>query len=172
MQSRPALLAPEAPDYNAQLTALQGAFGSESPLGNLKPLPQSSIYQQEVDKQKREASATTGDYVDSMVRQDSWVDSAVGAYVGSQFKPDPNYDPAAPAERAAFTKGLPEEFHDEGLKAVSREHAIYIRSRLDDKVADMQRLGDMGAVGNSARFLAGFVEPTNLALGLVSGGVA
>jgi hypothetical protein len=169
-QSSPVSL-PSPLDYNAQLTALQGAFGNESPLGELKPLPQSSVFDEQVAKQKREASTTTGDYVESTIRQDSPIDGMVAAYVGSQYKPDPNYNPFDPKQLEEDSKGLPEEFKPELLKAVSAEHRLYIRSRLDDKVADMRRLGDLGFKGNAARFIAGLVEPTNLAIGLASGGV-
>jgi hypothetical protein len=120
-QSSPVSL-PSPLDYNAQLTALQGAFGNESPLGELKPLPQSSVFDEQVAKQKREASTTTGDYVESAIRQDSPIDGMVAAYVGSQYKPDPNYNPFDPKQLEEDSKGLPEEFKPELLKAVSAEH--------------------------------------------------
>jgi hypothetical protein len=170
MQSSPGSLAPEAPDFHEQLTKFQDAFGRDGPIGTLPFLPQSSAYEMEKAKREREAKTTTGDYVGAVVRQDSPVDGMVAAYVGSQMLPDPTYNAADKQTYEANTLGLPEEYHNEMLKAVSGAHAVYLRERLDQKLSDMQKLGDLGVPGSIARFLGGLVEPTNLALGLVSGG--
>lgn len=158
-------------DYNAQLAEFQGSFGSDGPIGQLPTLPQTSAWQQTQEKQAREASTTTGDYVTSALRQDTVIDGAVASYVGSQYKPDPSFSPYDPKTYAELTKDVPEEFHNELLKATSLPHALYIKGRIDDKVTDMRRLGDLGFTGNAARMLAGFVMPENLVLGLASGGV-
>lgn len=159
-----------APDYASSLGALTDAFGHQSPLGTLTTLPQSSLFEREQAREERNNAATASEKLGSMVRQDSPIDGWVAGFVGSQFKPDPNFDPFEPKGLAEASKGLPEEYQHELLKATSAEHRLYLRSRLDDKMVDMQRLGDMGVPGNIARFLVGLVEPTNLALGLVSGG--
>jgi hypothetical protein len=170
-QSSPVSLAPEAPDYSEQLTKFQTAFGHDGPLGTLPLLPQVSAAEQEQAKAERESKATSGDYFQSIVRQDSPIDGMVAGYVGSKMLPDPSYNAFDEKTYSENIKGLPEEYHNEMLKAVSAQHALYLRGRLEDKLADQQRLGDMGLPGNAARFLAGLVEPTNLALGLASGGV-
>lgn len=170
-QSSLKLLAPEPLDYNEQLTSFQHAFGSDGPIGALPALPQSDAFAQAEAKKKREANTTTGDYVSAAVRQDSPVDGIVANYVGSQYLPDPSFNPYDPKVYTELTKGLPEEYHNEMLKAESMPHALYIRSRLDDKMADLQKLGDLGVPGNIARFLGNFVEPTNMAIGLAGGGV-
>lgn len=171
MQSKVPSLAPEQPlDLNTSLTEFQKAFGLDGPLGELQPLPVgTSAYDQEVQKQKVQESTSVGDYTKSIFRQDSPVDGMVGWYVGDQYKPDDKFDPWGPQVKE-LQKGLPEEYANELHKAVSMPHALYLRERLDDKLGDQQKLASLGAAGNTARFLAGFVEPTNLALGLASGG--
>lgn len=124
------------------------------------------------EKRKREATTSTGDYFGAMWRQDSPVDGLVAHTVGRQFAPDPAYAAFEPNEYKRLTDGLPQEFHKEFYAATSKEHADFIRMRLDDKMSDMQKLGDLGIAGTTGRLLFGLVEPSNLLAGVLSGGVS
>jgi hypothetical protein len=171
--SRPVSLPEAAPDFNSSLKQMHDAFGTESPLGDLTPLPQSDAYAATVAREERRSKVSSGDILGSIVRQDSPVYGAVGALVAhNEFPTDPNFDALEPKGLAESMKGLPEEFMPYMARARSERERTYIRMQLDDKVADQQRLADLGVAGQAGRFLAGLVEPTNLAIGLVAPGAS
>lgn len=123
-------------------------------------------------KQKREREARTGaaDYLGAMWRQDSPVDGIMASVAGSNFAPDPNYAPFAPEEWKKLTEGIPAEFHHNFYKATSPAHALYIRQRLQDKLDDLQKLGDLDTLGGAGRLALNILEPSSLAAGILSGG--
>ncbi len=128
-----------------------------------------TLYKQ---KREREAQNTAGDYFGAMWRQDSPVDGLMASVVGSEFAPDPNYAPYDPEEWKSLTAGIPQDYHHNFYLATSKQHALFIRQRLQDKLDDLQKLGDLGLAGNIGRIAFNLVEPTSLAAGIASGGVA
>lgn len=135
------------------------------------PAPTGDAWSLYEAKQKRQAEATAASKLGAMWRQDSPVDGIVAHVAGSTIAPDRNYSAFEPKVWAELTDGISDEYHKEFYSATSAAHAGYIRSRLLDKQADLQTLGDLGALGNTGRILFGFVEPSSLLAGVLSGGV-
>lgn len=127
-----------------------------------------TLYQQ---KRERESRTSGADYLGAMWRQDSPVDGVVAEIVGSQFAPDPSYMPFEQEEWKRLTEGISQEFHGHFYGATSRAHAQYIRQRLQQKSDDLQKLADLGTLGNAGRLAFNFVEPTSLLAGVASGGI-
>lgn len=133
--------------------------------------PAKSAFDQDIERGQREAKTSVGDYVRAAFRQDSPIDGAIGWAVGTQFTPEPDYNPYDEKFLAPLKEGIAPEFHNELYKANSKNQAIYIATRLAQKQDDLQKLGDLGAAGNVGRIALGFVDPANFALGVVSGGL-
>jgi hypothetical protein len=164
---------PEVQPLDASLGAIGAASLASAPLGDVTPLPQSDLAGEVAARNERRAKNTSGDLLQAMVREDSPVWNMVGDVVAkTNFEPDPKFDALEPKGLAESMKGLPEEYLPVMAKAVSEQHRTYLRMQLDDKVADQRKLADMGMGGQAARFLAGLVEPTNLAIGLVAPGAS
>lgn len=123
------------------------------------------------DKASREAKSGFTDYLGNMWRQDTFVDGLVAHAAGdSALMPDPNYAPYDAKEWKDLTDGVPQEYHSVFYRAHSAAHARYLKDLIGQKVTDQTNLGDLGVPGNIARVAFGFVEPTTLAAGLISGG--
>jgi hypothetical protein len=141
-----------------------------SPLDN--PAPPVDQFTLSTAKREREAKASTGDYLGAMWRQDSFVDGLMAKIAGDQMPKDPNYAPYADeAHWKELTTGIPEQFHPEFYNATSAANALFIRSRLLDKLTDLENLGDLNKLGTVGRFAFNMVEPTQLLAGVASGGI-
>lgn len=132
--------------------------------------PAKSAMQMAQEKDAREARDGFLDYTKAAFRQDSPIDGAVASYVGSQFAPDPKFNIYLPEKWKQYTDGIPEEYHNAFANATSDVHAEFIRGRLFDKLSDLEKLGDLGFAGTAGRFALGFVDPSNLAIALGTGG--
>lgn len=159
-------------ENDALLNYLRQRAGTEGGFPEVAPLltPAKSAMQITQEKQAREANTGFTDYAKAAFRQDSPIDGAVASYVGSQFAPDPKFNIYSPDKWKQYTDGIPEEYHNAFTNATSDTHAEYIRGRLFDKLSDLEKLGDLGAAGTAGRFALGFVDPSNLAIALGTGG--
>lgn len=153
--------------------ALQDITGNNP----VAPLSQSQIIRpvdtktEWLEKKKREAVTTTGDYVSAAMHQDGFLNGFIANHVGSEMAVDPAYNAYDPKTYEANTDGLPDTLKPEMLKAHSAAHAIYLRSLLDDKIHEQTILGDLGWQGNTVRLLGGLVSPENLGLMAVTAGI-
>lgn len=116
----------------------------------------------EAAKRKRRDESSTMDYVRSMYRQDSFVPGALAQLAGSDLQPDPSYNPLQDPELDEMSKAIPDEFMPYVWRSHSKAHAIYNIGLIKEKVADQQRLEEMGLVGDIGRLALGFTAPENL----------
>lgn len=146
-------------------------FGPQN-ISELAPAPADNWKASE-ERLKREESSTAGDYAGSIMRQEWLLDGLIATHVGNQMTPQPGYF-AGSDEKAwkELTTGIWPEFQDELYQASSPAHASFLRDRLLDKQKDLQRLGDMGWVGNTARFAMGAADPAAILMGVAGGWVA
>lgn len=122
------------------------------------------------EKQAHDEVTGFTDYAGAMFRQDSPVDGSMAYLVGEEYKHDPRYNPYEAAAFAEDSKGISPEFSANLYAARSPAHRIYIRDRLLQKQADLEKLGDLGVPGNVGRIAMGALDPTNWALAVGSGG--
>lgn len=120
----------------------------------------------------REDATSATDYLGAMWRQDSFINGLVATTVGSQMEVDPNYSAFDDKEWKDLTAGINPEYQHHLSKAHSAAHARYIKDLILQKQDDLLKLGDMGVVGNVARFAVGALSPENLATGMAGGLVA
>lgn len=150
-------------------TAQPLGFGQSS-LANA-PLP-ASEFTAYSDKEKRRETTGVTDYIGSMYRQDQFTAGLMATIAGDRaMNPDPNYNPFKDPDFPTLSKGIPEEFMPYMWKAHSKAHAMYTADRLREKMDDLQRLDDMGTLGNIGRFALQFLSPENLALDVVGVGL-
>lgn len=118
----------------------------------------------------RERSATRGDYLGSMWRQDGIVDGATAWLASRTIEADPAYNALTDTSLTELERGIRPDLVPELYQASSKSHAYFIRDRLLQKQEDQQRLEDMGALGQAGRFAFGVVMPENLLAGAATGG--
>ncbi|MFN3914733.1 MAG: hypothetical protein ACK4K3_07420 [Aquabacterium sp.] len=116
----------------------------------------------DVARRQREASTSTMDYVRSIYRQDSFVPGALAELAGSELQPDPAYNPLQDPELAQMASDIPEEYMPYLWRTHSKAHAIYTLDRIREKLADQERLEDLGIPGNIGRLALGFLMPETL----------
>lgn len=149
-------------------------FGQSSLAAPPAPIPE---YDAKLELENRRAASSTWDTVKSIVRQDSVVPGLLAEMAGDNtLAPDPKYNPFEDPSLKEVSKGIPEEYMPYLWKAHSAAHARYTADRIREKMADQQRLDDLGTTGNVGRFALGLLMPENLLLdvvgvGLVSGAV-
>lgn len=148
---------------------VRSGFGNTDPNTQVAPA-QSPLIADEA-RMKREALATTGDYVASAFRRDSLIPGIINKYVGDQFKPDPAWNPFTDKSVQEMQSRLWDQHKGYLLQTHSRAHAEYQYSLLRRKQDDEVRLGDMGVPGNIARIAGGFFMPDQILLGMASGGL-
>jgi hypothetical protein len=117
----------------------------------------------------REDATSVGDYIGSAFRQDSFIDGLIGHYVGTQMAPQEGYSPFLDPQLEEARKAIPEEFLTDLYDTVSPAHFQYTLGRIQDKMTDLERLGDLGWAGNAGRFALGILDPANLATAYTGG---
>ena len=139
---------------------------------SLLPTATSDWEQAEQQRTNPPEQSSVNEVVNASFRQDSFISGAYDYYTGSQIKPEQDYSSYGdPAKFLELTKGIPEEWHSEFYKATSPTHAAYIRTRLEEKMADQNILANAGVGGNIARLGVNLVSPDMLATGFLSGGM-
>jgi hypothetical protein len=172
MQSPPVSQPQGGLDLRKNLEETRAALGVNPAIEFLAPPSErASRYDTVMEGVRREEGASFGDYAGAVWRQDGVLDGiAAWAAEKQAYDIDPRYDPFDEKQQAELIKGIDPAYHGAFFEAKSAAHAQFIRDRLLEKQKDLAHLSDLGVAGTTARLLAGFVEPTNLALALASGG--
>ncbi len=84
------------------------------------------------------------------------------------FSPDDSYQPTSD-ELEARKEGLPEKYHD-SLLGVSRAHPDYLTSQAKRQYENEKLIWEAGWMGIGVSLAAGMLDPTDIAIGLASGG--
>jgi hypothetical protein len=134
-----------------------------------QPAPAVTDVQLATQKKAREDKATFGTYAGAALRQDDFVMGLIANLAGPSTV-DPSFYPTEPKTWKELTAGIPEEYHSQFYDTTSKAQALYRKSLIQDKMSDLQNLGDLGAMGNTLRFVGGFVEPGSLLMNLASMG--
>jgi hypothetical protein len=133
------------------------------------PAPVVTDVQLAEQKKARQDKATFGTYAHAALRQDDFVMGLIANQAGPSTI-DPTFYPTDPKVWKELTSGIPEEFHSQFYDAKSMAGALYTKGLIQDKMDDQLNLGDLGAMGNTLRFVGGFAMPGNLLMNLVSMG--
>ncbi|WP_322996966.1 hypothetical protein [Castellaniella sp.] len=99
-------------------------------------------------------------------------DESTSAYIFRQspvFSPDDSYQPTSD-ELEARKEGLPEKYHD-SLLGVSRAHSDYLTSQAKRQYENEKLISEAGWMGIGVSLAAGMLDPTDIAIGLASGGM-
>jgi hypothetical protein len=134
-----------------------------------QPAPAVTDQQLAEQKKQREDKATFGTYAGAALRQDDFVMGLI-AHLAGPSTVDPSFYPTEPNTWKELTDGIPQEYHSQFYDTTSKAQAIYRRTLIQDKLQDQRNLGDLGAMGNTLRFVGGFVEPGSLVMNLMSMG--
>jgi muramidase (phage lysozyme) len=85
--------------------------------------------------------------------------------------PDPNFT-FTPETLKEFTKGLAPDYHEVFERAVSQQHAEWLRTRALETQERNRILEQYGWTGTGLRVTAAILDPISLAVGVASGGLA
>lgn len=133
------------------------------------PAPAVNAEQAALAKKAREDKATFGTYYGASLRQDGFIMGAIANLAGPNTV-DPDFIATDPKNWKMLTEGIPAEYHSAFYDATSLNQAYYRRTLIEDKLKDQQTLGDLGTLGQTLRFVGGFVSPDGLLMNLVSMG--
>jgi hypothetical protein len=129
-----------------------------------------------VDQQAQRSSLWEGyglwDAVKDSYSSESMIFAVLAGAKDKGFELDPSYRlPALESDEwKQLTDGIPEEYHDNFEKAVSAEHARYLRGAISEEVDTDARLQEYA--GTAGRFALGVVNPESLLMAAATGGAS